>query len=134
MMTGNLCLLCLHLVEESGVENPTRKIQIATLCELIAPSRHNQNNPISYQGLFDESETCEFCLNCCSVLEEVEKIRQQISILESQVERKVRQIKETISNCSSSFRGDEGDTIFEIRTRILQATSSGWLVKQCKYF
>lgn len=119
-MASNLCLLCLQRVvadtgEQSDGEKYKRKIKIATLCELLAPTS-------SYHGQFDDDEVCGFCQDCYPVFGEVEEIRKQISILEGQVERKIVQIKETISISSPPLLDGSGDRIMEIRNFILRVT------------
>ncbi|XP_021961864.1 zinc finger protein 345 isoform X2 [Folsomia candida] len=121
-MTSNRCLLCLQVVdtgEESDDDKCKAKIKVATMCQLLAPSRP-KDNPTSYHDQFDEDEICYFCPDCHPVVAQIEEIRHQISLLEGQVEQKIVQIKEAISN----YPLNGGDRLMEIRNLILRRTGA----------
>lgn len=61
------------------------------------------------------------CPHCYPVIHQIEEIRNQIALLEEKVERKVAQIRETIS--STGKNDDEGDNqVRKLRKIILQVT------------
>lgn len=123
-MSSQHCLLCLQLIPNGDYDTVTeddhsRKIRILTLVHFL--SLGHQSHKSSYQGHFDEEETCQLCPHCYPVIHQIEEIRNQIALLEEKVERKVAQIRETIS--STGKNDDEGDNqVRKLRKIILQVT------------
>ncbi|XP_021962528.1 zinc finger protein 85 isoform X1 [Folsomia candida] len=124
-MANNLCLLCLQAFDNDDDNDTTatqNSIQIKIFCELLAPRQSNNHKDLHpYQ--FGEDEVCQFCPDCYPLVGTVEEIRNQIALLEEQMVVKIREIRATmLESSSSSLRNEREEQLVEIRDKIIRVT------------
>ncbi|OXA40258.1 putative zinc finger protein 66 [Folsomia candida] len=106
-----------------------RKIIVETLRKLLGyPNQIDKSShPLQFE---DDNEMCELCSDCYTLIGTMEQIKSQISLLEEEIESKIKQIHATILHTSSQLinNGDyhpETEKIIQIRTMLLRFEIGG---------